>query len=76
MLRVEEQFAHYIIGQSIESFRVGGAKEFLNQMFMILGGALHPGNHEEEAEDCGQSGLVQWPTLWQRHGEHHGEQPP
>jgi len=35
MLRVEEQFAHYIIGQSIESFRVGGAKEFLNQILMI-----------------------------------------
>ena len=51
-LLVGEQFAHYIIGQSSESYRVGGAKEFLNQMFMILGGALHPGNHEEEVEDC------------------------
>ena len=57
-LRVGEQFAHYIIGQSIESYRVGGAKEFLNQTLMIPGGALHPGIHEEEARDCGRSGLA------------------
>jgi len=37
-LRTGKQFAHYIIGQSIESYRVGGAKEFLNQTLMILGG--------------------------------------
>ena len=37
-LRAEKQFAHYIIGQSIESYRVGGAKEFLNQTLMIPGG--------------------------------------
>jgi len=37
-LRVGEQFAHYIIDQSIESYRVGGAKEFLNQTLMIPGG--------------------------------------
>ena len=32
-----KQFAHYIIGQSIESYRAGGATEFLNQTIMILG---------------------------------------
>ena len=37
-LWVGKQFAHYITGQSIESYRVGGAKEFLNQTLMILGG--------------------------------------
>ena len=36
-LRAGKQFAHYIIGQSIESYRVGGTKEFLNQTLMILG---------------------------------------
>ena len=35
-LRARKQFTHYIIGQSIERYRVGGAKEFLNQMLMIL----------------------------------------
>ena len=30
-LRVGEQFAHYIIGQSIESYRIGGARECLSQ---------------------------------------------
>jgi len=35
-LRARKQFAHYIIAQSIESYRVGGAKEFLNQTLMIL----------------------------------------
>ena len=34
-LWAKKQFAHYIIGQSIESYRVGGAKEFLNQTLMI-----------------------------------------
>ena len=34
-LRVGEQFAHYIIGQSIESYRVGSAEEFLNQTLII-----------------------------------------
>ena len=58
-LRAEKQFAHYIIGQGIESYKAGGAKEFINQTLMILGGALHLGNHEAEAEDCDQSGLVQ-----------------
>ena len=33
-----KQFAHYIIGQSIESYRIGSAKEFLNLTLMILGG--------------------------------------
>ena len=33
-----KQFAHYIIGQSIEGCRVGSAREFLNQTLMILGG--------------------------------------
>ena len=37
-LRVGEQFAHYIIGQSIESYRIGGTREFLSQTLMILGG--------------------------------------
>ena len=37
-LRVGEQFAHYIVGQSIESYRVGGAREFLSQTLMIPGG--------------------------------------
>ena len=36
-LWVGEQFAHYIIGQSIESYRAGGTTEFLNQTLMILG---------------------------------------
>ena len=35
-LRAGKQFSHYIIGQSIESYRVGGTKEFLNQTLMIL----------------------------------------
>ena len=30
-----EQFAHYIISQSIESYRVGSAREFLNQTLTI-----------------------------------------
>ena len=37
-LRAGKQFAHYITGQGIESYRVGDAKEFLNQMLMIPGG--------------------------------------
>ena len=37
-LRVGEQFAHYIIGQSIEDYRVGGTREFLNQTLVTLGG--------------------------------------
>jgi len=37
-LRARKQFAHYIIGQSIEGCRVGSAREFLNQTLMILGG--------------------------------------
>ena len=37
-LQAEKQFAHYIIGQSILSYRASGAKEFLNQTLMILGG--------------------------------------
>ena len=37
-LRAGKQFAHYIISQSIEGYRVGGTKEFLNQTLMILGG--------------------------------------
>ena len=37
-LRVGEQFAHYITGQGIESYRVGDTKEFLNQTLMIPGG--------------------------------------
>ena len=36
-LRPRKQFAHYVIGQSIESYRVGGTQEFLNQTLMILG---------------------------------------
>ena len=36
-LRAGKQFSHYIIGQSIESYRVSGTKEFLNQTLMILG---------------------------------------
>ena len=36
-LRARKQFAHYIIGQSIESYEVDGTKEFLNQTLMILG---------------------------------------
>ena len=34
-LRVGEQFAHYIISQSIESYRVGSIKEILDQALMI-----------------------------------------
>ena len=37
-LRARKQFAHYIIAQSIESYRVGGTKEIINQMLMIPGG--------------------------------------
>ena len=36
-LRAGKQFAHYIIGQSIESYRASDAIEFLNQTLMILG---------------------------------------
>jgi len=36
-LWARKQFAHYIISQSVESYRVGSAKEFLNQMLMIPG---------------------------------------
>ena len=36
-LRAGKYFAHYIIGQSVESYRVGGAEEFLNQILMIPG---------------------------------------
>ena len=36
-LWARKQFAHYIIGQGIESYRAGGAKEFINQTLMILG---------------------------------------
>ena len=36
-LRAGKQFAHYIIAQGIESYRAGGAKEFINQTLMILG---------------------------------------
>jgi hypothetical protein len=35
-LRAKKQFSHYIIGQSIESYRASGAIEFLNQTLMIL----------------------------------------
>ena len=37
-LRARKQFAHYIVCQSIESYRVGDAREFLNQTLMIPGG--------------------------------------
>ena len=34
-LRARKYFAYYIIGLGVESYRVGGAKEFLNQTLMI-----------------------------------------
>ena len=34
-LRARKYFAYYIIGQGIESYRVGGAHEILNQMLMF-----------------------------------------
>ena len=34
-LRAEKHFAYYIIGQGVEGYRVGGAKEILNQALMI-----------------------------------------
>ena len=34
-LRAGKHFAYYIIGQGIEGYRVGGAKEVLNQALMI-----------------------------------------
>ena len=34
-LRAKKHFAYYIIGQGVEGYRVGGAKEILNQALMI-----------------------------------------
>ena len=34
-LWAEKHFAYYIIGQGVEGYRVGGAKEILNQALMI-----------------------------------------
>ena len=34
-LRARKHFAYYIIGQGVEGYRVGGAREILNQALMI-----------------------------------------
>ena len=34
-LRAREHFAYYIIGLGVESYRIGGAEEILNQALMI-----------------------------------------
>ena len=34
-LRARKHFAYYIIGQGVEGYRVGGAKEILNQALML-----------------------------------------
>ena len=34
-LRAEKHFAYYIIGLGVESYRVGGAEEIINQALMI-----------------------------------------
>ena len=52
-----KHFAYYIISQGVEGYRVGGAKEVLNQALMLLGYAAF-GKPWEEAKDYGQNGLV------------------
>ena len=44
-LRVGKHFAYYIIGQGVEGYRVGDAREILNQTLM------HPREHECLVQD-------------------------
>ena len=55
-LRAEKHFAYYVISQGVEGYRVGGTH--------APQGTLRPDNHEEEAKDYGQNGLVQLPMPW------------
>ena len=57
LLQATKQFAHYIIGQSIESYRVGGTKEFFNQTLMIPGGHCIQETMRKELKIIARTGL-------------------
>ena len=70
-LRAKKHFAYYIIGQGVEGYRVGGAKEILNQELMIPRVRRVWKTMGKKVKIVVRAG-----SPWQHHDERHEERPP